>query len=63
MLITGYDGVDLFTVPRTDYPEEVDYFPSTGASRLELAVKCTEDAFIRSGYATGGLWDWAIDDL
>ena len=63
MLITGYDGVYCFTVPQTDYPENVDYFPSTGAGRLELGVKCTEEDFIRAGHLTGGVWDWAMDDI
>ena len=63
VLITGYDGVYRFTVPRTDYPENIDYFTCTGASRLELAVKCTEDAFMRVGHVHGDLWDWHIDDL
>ena len=63
MLITGYDGVYCFTVPQTDYPEEVDYFPITGASLLEFYVECTEDAFIRSVNAIGDQWDWAIGDL
>ena len=62
-MITRYDGVYCFTVPRMDYPEEVDYFTIKGASRLELAVKYTEDAFIGSGHATGGLWYWAIGDI
>ena len=63
VLITGYDGVYFFSVPQTDYHENIDYFPSTGSSSLELAVKCTEDAFIRAEDTEEGLFDWAIDDI
>ena len=47
MLIAGYDGVYRTEIPRTNYPEEIYYFESTGASRLDLAVRCTEDAFVK----------------
>ena len=48
VMIAGHDGVYLTEIPCRNYPEEINYFESEGASRLELAVRCTEDAFVKS---------------
>jgi len=63
VLIAGYDGVYRTEIPRTNYPEEIDYFESAGASRLDLAFRCTEDAFVKSDTKESSPHDWGIDDL
>jgi len=49
-MVSGYDGVYRSSVPRADedYPEEPNYFHANGASRLQLAVKCSDDATLKS---------------
>lgn len=50
-MVAGYDGVYRSSVPRAveDYPEEPNYFHANGASRLQLAVKCSDDATLKFG--------------
>jgi len=50
-MVSGYDGVYRSSVPRAveDYPEEPNYFHANGASRLQLAVKCSDDATLKFG--------------
>ena len=63
MLISGYNGVYRTEIPRTNYPEEIDYFESAGASHLDLEVRCTEDAFVKAETKEATTWDWGLDDL
>jgi len=50
-MIAGYDGVYRSSVPRPveSYPEEPGYFHANGASRLQLAVKCSGEATMKFG--------------
>ena len=63
MLISGYDGVYRTEIPRKNYPEEIDYFESAGASSLDLVVRCTKYAFVKADTKEATPWDWGLDDL
>ena len=63
VLIAVYDGVYHTEIPRTDYPEVIDYFESAGASLLDLAVRCTEDDFFKADTKESSPHDWVVDDL
>ena len=63
VLIAGYDGVYRTEIPCTNYLEEIYYFESAGASRLDLAVRCTEDAFVKFDRKQSIIHDWGIDNL
>ena len=63
MLISGYDGVYRTEIPCPNYLEEIYYFESAGASRLDLEVRCTEDAFVKFDTKQSITYDWGIDDL
>ena len=63
MLITGYDRVYRTGIPRTSYPEDIDYFELVVAICLDLAVICTEDKNFKEETKEATPLDWGLDDL